>query len=188
VDIVHDGQWVEIADGGLAHPDVLAKAGLGSSYSGLALGMGLDRLLMLLKTIPDIRLLRATDPAIATQMTDLQPYHPVSVMPPIRRDLSVVVDGDDLHEDLGDRVRDALGDDAACVESVHILHQTPGGALPVHVLGLLGARTDQKNLLIRVVLRHPDKTLSNQEANVLRDRIYAALHQGTTKQWASSAT
>jgi phenylalanyl-tRNA synthetase alpha chain len=147
--------------------------------------MGLDRLLMLLKAIPDIRLLRATNPAIATQMTNLQPYRPVSVMPPIRRDLSLVVDSDDLLEDLGDRVRDALGDDAACVESVDILHQTPCSALPAHVLSRLGARRDQKNLLIRVVLRHLDKTLSNHQANVLRDRIYAALHHGTTQQWAS---
>jgi phenylalanyl-tRNA synthetase alpha chain len=178
---------VEIAEGGLAHPYVLAKAGLDSSYSGLALGMGLDRLLMLRKAIPDIRLLRATDPAIATQMTSLQPYRPVSVMPPIRRDLSLVVDGDDLVEDLGDRVRNALGDDAACVESVAILHQTPGSALPAHVLSRLGAHRDQQNLLIRVVLRHLDKTLSNHEANVLRDRIYATLHHGTTQQWASYA-
>jgi phenylalanyl-tRNA synthetase alpha chain len=187
VDIAHDGRWVEIAEGGLAHAGVLARAGLDSSYSGLALGMGLDRLLMLLKAIPDIRVLRATDPAITTQMTDLSPYRPVSAMPPIRRDISLVVDGDDLVEDLGDRVRDALGNDAACVELVDILQQTPCSALPAHVLVRLGARRDQKNLLIRVVLRHLDKTLSNQEANVVRDRIYAALHQGTAQQWASFA-
>lgn len=185
VDISRDGQWVEIAECGLAHPDVLVRAGLASSYSGLALGMGLDRLLMLLKAIPDIRLLRATDPAITSQMTDLSPYRSVSVMPPIRRDISVVVDSDDLIEDLGDRVRGALGEDAACVESVDILQQTPCSALPAPALGRLGARRDQKNLLIRVVLRHVDKTLLNQEANVLRDRIYAALHQGTTQQWAT---
>jgi phenylalanyl-tRNA synthetase alpha chain len=95
-----------------------------SSYSGQALGMGLDRLLMLLKAIPDIQLLRTTDPAITSQTTDLSPYRPVSVMPPIRRDISVVVDNDHLSEDLGDRVRDALGEDAACVEPVHILQQT----------------------------------------------------------------
>jgi phenylalanyl-tRNA synthetase alpha chain len=186
VGISRDSQWVEIAEGGLAHAGVLARAGLDSSYSGLALGMGLDRLLMLLKAIPDIRVLRATDPAIASQMTDLSPYRPVSAMPPIRRDLSLVVDGDDLVEDLGDRVRDALGDDAACVESVDILQQTPCSALPAPALGRLGAHRDQKNLLIRVVLRHFDKTLSNHEANVVRDRIYAALHQGTTEQWATT--
>ena len=39
--------------------------------SGLALGMGLDRLLMLAKHIPDIRLLRSGDPRIGRQMLEL---------------------------------------------------------------------------------------------------------------------
>jgi phenylalanyl-tRNA synthetase alpha chain len=186
VDVAQDGAWVEIAECGLAHPDVLARAGLDKSYSGLALGMGLDRILMLVKAIPDIRVLRATNPAIASQMTDLRPYRPVSTMPPIRRDLSLAVNGDDLVEDLGDRVRDALGEHASTVESVEILQQTPCTALSAQALTRLGARVDQKNILVRVVLRHLERTLSNQEANALRDRIYAALHQGSMTQWATA--
>jgi phenylalanyl-tRNA synthetase alpha chain len=42
----------------------------------------------------------------------------------------------------------------------------------------------RQNLLVRVVLRDLEKTLTNQAANALRDRIYGALHQGTTNQWA----
>jgi phenylalanyl-tRNA synthetase alpha chain len=178
VDVARDGDWIEVAECGLAHPRVLAKAGLDSSWSGLALGLGLDRMLMLLKTIPDIRLLRSTDPAVTAQMTNLDPYHPVSAMPPIRRDISIAVDSDDLAEDLGDRVRTALGDDAACVESVEILGETPCAALPAHAVTRLGARTDQKNVLVRIVLRHLHQTLSDHDANAMRDRIYAALHQG----------
>ena len=86
--------------------------------SGLALGMGLDRLLMLRKGIPDIRLLRSDDPRVADQLHDLAPYRPVSAMPPILRDLSVAVDAADAVEDLGDRVREALGADADAVEAV----------------------------------------------------------------------
>lgn len=53
------GEWVELAECGLASPDVLAGAGLDPTlWSGLALGMGLDRALMLRKGIPNIRLLR----------------------------------------------------------------------------------------------------------------------------------
>ena len=87
--------------------------------TGLAIGLGLDRLLMLRKGIPDIRLLRATDPRIAWQMLDLAPYRPVSLMPPVCRDLSIVVDtaADTLAEDLGDEVRGALGDRAELVEA-----------------------------------------------------------------------
>ena len=39
-------------------------------------------------------------------------------------------------------------------------------------------------MLLRVVLRHPVQTLRSEEANRIRDRIYAAVHQGTVWQWA----
>ena len=50
----------------------------------------------------------------------------------------------------------------------------------------LGARPGQQNLLVRVVLRDLEKTLANEAANALRDRIYLAIHQGTAYQWAAS--
>lgn len=65
---------IEIGECGLAHPEVLAAAGLPSSSSGLAMGLGLDRLLMVAKGIDDIRLLRSTDPRVALQMEDLTQY------------------------------------------------------------------------------------------------------------------
>jgi phenylalanyl-tRNA synthetase alpha chain len=184
VDVRHDDVWVEIAECGLAHRDVLAGAGL-RGYTGLALGMGLDRLLMLRKQIPDIRLLRSADPRIASQMLDLLPYRPVSSQPAIRRDLSIAVDTDEDDETLGDQVREALGPDADAVEDVTILSSTPCTNLPPAALGRLGARPEQRNLLVRVVLRRLDRTLTDAQANDLRDCIYARLHRGTAWQWAS---
>jgi phenylalanyl-tRNA synthetase alpha chain len=186
VDVRHGAQWVEIGECGVAHPGVLRHAGLDGTWSGLALGVGLDRLLMLMKEIPDIRLLRSADPRVAAQMSDLGRYHPVSTRPPVSRDLSVSVDAGDLDEDLGDRVRDALGQDAACVESVRILARTPGTELPAQALARLGARPEQDNLLVRVVLRGLDRTLTGRQANLLRDRVYAALHQGSAHQWSAA--
>lgn len=188
LDVEHDGGWVEIAECGLAHPAVLARAGLGGEWSGLALGLGLDRTLMLRKGIPDIRLLRSTEPAVAAQLTDLAPYRPVSALPPVRRDLSIAVAADDRAEDLGDRVRTALGDDADVVESVEIRQETPYAALPPAAIARLGARPGQKNLLVRLVLRPLARTLSDHEANVLRDQAYAALHRGTVHQWSGTRT
>ncbi len=187
VDVARDGEWIEVAECGLAHPQVLERAGLGAGWSGLALGMGLDRMLMLLKGIADIRVLRSADPQVAAQLADLAPYRPVSAMPAVRRDLSVAVDRDDLAEDLGDRVRDALGPDADCVEAVGILAQTPCSELPPQALERLGARPDQKNVLLQVTLRHLDRTLTDHDANVLRDRVYAAVHQGSAHQWAAGS-
>ena len=90
----------------------------------------------------------------------------------------------DLAEDLGDRVRDALGPGAACVESVQIVQRTPVAALPEQARRRLGASAGQDNLLVRIVLRDLDRTLTDGEANSLRDRIYAAIHQGSAHQWA----
>ena len=183
VDVRQDSRWVEVWECGLAHPGVLAAAGL-AGRSGLALGMGLDRMLMLIKGIPDIRLLRSADPLIADQMRDLARYRPVSSMPPITRDLSVAVAEDEDEETLGDRVRDALGPEAPCVEEVRVLSATACDRLPAAAARRLGARPGQKNLLVRVVLRDLEKTLTNEAANSLRDRIYLAIHQGTEYQWA----
>jgi phenylalanyl-tRNA synthetase alpha chain len=52
------GRWVEILECGRAHPDILAAAGL-ADCTGLAMGIGLDRMLMLRKGVEDIRALRS---------------------------------------------------------------------------------------------------------------------------------
>ena len=170
------GEWIEVWECGLAHPEVLARAGVAGT--GLALGMGLDRLLMVRKGIPDIRLLRSTDPRVAGQLLDIdRPYRPVSTMPPVSRDVSVAVDADDAAEDLGDRVREALDpDEAEAVEEVAVLAETPYEDLPPAARDRLGIGPGQKNLLVRIVLRHLTRTLTDAEANAVRDRIYAALH------------
>jgi len=185
VDVQAGDEWVEVWECGLAHPDVLGRAGL-SGWHGLALGLGLDRFLMLRKGIPDIRLLRSTDARIADQMLDLAPYRPASSMPAVNRDLSVAVDADDDVEGLGDRVRDALGDDADAVEEVTVRSAASYDALPPSAVERMGIAPGQKNVLVRVVLRPLERTLTDTEANELRDRIYAALHRGRAQEWASS--
>jgi phenylalanyl-tRNA synthetase alpha chain len=184
VDVETATEWVEVWECGLAHPEVLARAGL-DGWSGLALGMGLDRLLMLRKGVPDIRALRSEDPRIASQLLDLEPYRIVSNLPPIRRDLSLAVDGRDDAELLGDRVRDALGNDADLIEAIEILTETPWLQLPDAAVQRLGMDASQKNVLLRLVLRPLERTMTDDEANRLRDRVYAALHRGTVMSWAT---
>ncbi len=176
--------WVELLECGLAAPEVLARAGLSFDYTGLAMGIGLDRALMLRKGIDDIRLLRSSDPRVAAQMRDLEPYRPVSDQPPVRRDLSIAVAAETTAEELGDRVRAALGDRTDAVEEIEMLAETPGEELPRQAAERLGLQPGQKNVLLRVVLRHPTKTLTDPEANELRDSVYAAVHEGTEWTWA----
>jgi phenylalanyl-tRNA synthetase alpha chain len=105
-------------------------------------------------------------------------------MPPVRRDLSVAVDAAEVAEDLGDGVREALGPDADAVEEVAVLAETGYVQLPAQAVARLGIRQGQKNALVKVVLRHLERTLTDEEANRMRDRIYMVLHQGTSHQWA----
>jgi phenylalanyl-tRNA synthetase alpha chain len=178
--------WVELLECGLAGGHVLAAGGLDpAEWSGLALGMGLDRALMLRKGIENIRLLRSSDARIASQMLTLEPYRPVSSMPPVRRDLSIAVTAELTAEELGDRVRSALPADALdAVEEVTVLSETPGGQLPPQAIERIGLVDGQKNVLVRVVLRDPTRTLTAAEANAVRDRVYAAVHEGRAWQWA----
>jgi phenylalanyl-tRNA synthetase alpha chain len=185
VDVRTDERWVEVWECGLAHPGVLAAAGL-AGHGGLALGMGLDRMLMLVKGIADIRLLRSADPRVARQMLGLARYRPVSAMPAIVRDMSIAVRAGEDEETLGDRVREALGPDAACIEEVRVLSATPCSQLPPAALERIGASPDQQNLLVRVVLRDLDATLTRHAANDLRNRIYQAIHAGTRQQLAGT--
>jgi phenylalanyl-tRNA synthetase alpha chain len=185
IDVPHAGDLVEIGECGLAHPAVLCGAGLGAPASGLAMGLGLDRLLMLRKGLDDIRLLRSSDPRVLGQMRDLEPYRPISRQPAAPRDLSIAVAEALTPEELGDRVREALGDGADRVESIEVREETPYAALPAAAVERLGIGPGQKNVLLRVVLRDLRRSLSHREANELRDAIYEALHEGTVHAWAA---
>ena len=178
--------WVELAECGLAAEHVLTGAGLDPDrYSGLALGMGLDRALMGRKGIQDIRVLRSTEPRIAAQLLDLGPWRPVSSQPPVRRDLSIVADAPVDAELLGDTVRAALGPAVEDLEAVTVLTSTGYADLPDAARRRLGLRQDQVNVLLRLVLRPLAGTLTDQRANQLRDQVYAAVHRGPQQEWAS---
>jgi phenylalanyl-tRNA synthetase alpha chain len=186
VDVCSASGWVELAECGLAAEHVLAGAGLDPvRCAGLALGMGLDRALMLRKGIPDIRVLRSTEPRIAAQLLDLRPWRPVSSQPSVRRDLSIVADAPVDAELLGDAVRTALGPAVEDLEAVTVLSSTGYADLPDAARRRLGLRQDQLNVLLRLVLRPLSGTLTDQRANELRDQVYAAVHRGPHQEWAT---
>jgi phenylalanyl-tRNA synthetase alpha chain len=179
--------WIEIGECGVANPAVLARAGIDvDRVSGLAMGLGLDRMLMVKKSLDDIRLLRALDPRIAKQMLDLEPYRAVSSLPPMKRDLSIVVDASRTAEEIGDRARDELGDDAAVIEDLAVVSETDARDLPPAARARLRIDDAQKNVLLRLTLRPLDRTLTDDEGNALRDRVYAAVHEGRVAEWAKS--
>jgi phenylalanyl-tRNA synthetase alpha chain len=142
------------------------------------MGIGLDRLVMLIKQIDDIRLLRSSDPRIARQMLALDPYEPVSNQPATHRDMSICVADPDL-ELLGDRIRDVLGERGDWVENVELIQASDYASVPDLARRRLGMSPDQQNLLIRVTLRSLNGSISKQDANQVYDLLYSELHEGT---------
>ncbi|MDR7082612.1 hypothetical protein J2X01_001901 [Arthrobacter ginsengisoli] len=55
---------------------------------------------------------------------------------------------------------------------------TPASGPPAAAVERLRLTGDQVNVLLRLVLQPLDRTLTDEEANVLRDRVYLALHRG----------
>jgi len=186
VEVETGAGWVELLECGLAGAHVLEAGGLDpEEWSGLALGIGLDRAVMLRKGVSDIRLLRADDPRVALQMLDLEPYRAVSAMPPTRRDLSIAVAADLTAEELGDRIRERVEPGVLeAVEEMSVVAETPADELPPQAIARIGLRRGQKNVLVRLVLRHPTWTLTAEEANRTRDDVYAAIHEGSVYEWA----
>lgn len=183
IDVLVNGDWLELAECGLIAPALFDHAGGNSKrWSGLALGMGLDRALMLRKGIDDIRLLRSEDPRIHKQMLDLKPWQLVSVMPPIRRDISIVVNETSDAETLGDTVRGALGERVDDLESVDILRITEYESLPPGARERLAIKPGQVNALLRITLRALSRTMTDNEANELRDVVYRAVHEGSVME------
>jgi phenylalanyl-tRNA synthetase alpha chain len=174
------GVQVEVFEAGLAHPEVLRNAGIDpEEFSGLALGMGVERLIMARKNLPDIRLIRSTDPRVVKQMTNMDKFKNVSDQPAISRDMSYCVDHNDSEEDICEKIREVFGDKADLLEEVKILQRTPFAELHPIAKEKLGAKEGQDNVLVRITLRHPDKTLTKQEAAELYEMAYPKLHEGT---------
>jgi phenylalanyl-tRNA synthetase beta subunit len=88
---------------------------------GWAFGLGLERIAMILYSIPDIRLFWSEDPRFLSQFTHgkISTFKPYSKYPASYRDVSFWKSSNDMHDnDLYDVVRDVAGD---LVEDVAIV-------------------------------------------------------------------
>ena len=181
VNAVHpsDGRDIEILECGLIKDEVLRKSSLDPAvYSGWALGMGLDRLVMTLKALPDVRYLRSNNPKISAQMKHLLPYKEVSKQPRICRDMSYSVPVHYVDEDISQAIMEAMNDDIDALEEVDVLAEAIYDNLPAKVRSKLGIRKGQKNVLVRVTLRHLERSLTKAEANQIYNMVYAKINHG----------
>jgi len=181
VEIMHQGRWVEILECGLIKPQLLEEHGIDSTqWGGLALGVGLERLVMIIKEIVDIRALLSQDPRILKQMDNLDKYKPVSNHPSTKRDLSIAVPEDSILEDLTEIIYSTMKSDLLeCIEEISFVSETNYDSLPQVAREKLGMQPGQKNVLIRIVVRHPAKSITSEEANQVYSFVYGLLHQNS---------
>jgi phenylalanyl-tRNA synthetase alpha chain len=179
VNVDHPDKPVEVLECGLMATTLLQRLGIDpTKHAGLALGMGLDRLVMLRKGVPDIRLLRDADKRIAAQMLDLEPWRPVSRQPATQRDMSLALSAGYNIEDLTERVLGAAGEQQRWIETVEVRGRWAYDAVPEVARQRLGLLPGQENVLVRVVLRDWASSISKEEGNALYTRLQETLHEG----------
>ncbi|KAK4175639.1 mitochondrial phenylalanyl-tRNA synthetase [Triangularia setosa] len=178
LEVWYQDEWLEILGCGVSQQHILNDAGVPSQI-GWAFGIGLERIAMLLFQIPDIRLFWSTDERFLSQFTGvgddlgkLKPFVGFSRHPACYKDVSFWLPGhskesaaggndkgqrEQWHEnDLMEVVRDVCGD---VVEDVVLMDS------------FTHPKTGRRSVCYRVNYRSLERTLTNEEANGLHERV-----------------
>jgi len=139
--------------------------------------MGLDRLVMIIKEIDDIRILRLSDSRIKCQIENLDKFVEVSDQPATKRVLSYSASVDKTEEDVCEEIRDELGPEAVYIEEVQY-SEIPYEQLPAKARENLGIHPDQKNVVATLIFRSPEGSLQRPMVNEWMQRLYPKLNKG----------
>ena len=184
LEVYWKGDWLEVLGNGIVKQEILNNAGV-PFRSGWAFGVGLERIAMLLFDIPDIRLFWSKDPRFLSQFKaptvsadgtitrdwQVSRFQPFSKHPSAPRDVSfwlrstsssagghpASASPHDFHEnDVMEIVRMEAGD---CVEDVRLVDN------------FTHPKTGRRSLCYRIGYRSLERTLTNEEANKMHERI-----------------
>ncbi len=160
MDIMFNGNWMEVNGAGLVSPDVLKNFGLDPEiYNGWAFGFG-ERLAMIKMDIPDIRIMWSSDPRITSQFKDINSkFKEVSKFPATVRDISFVIDKTINLNNYYEIVRDYADN---LIEEVKLLDEYENE----EKFG-----KDKKSYTFRIVYRSSERTLTNEEINKIQEEI-----------------
>ncbi|KAK4667450.1 phenylalanyl-tRNA synthetase alpha subunit, mitochondrial [Podospora pseudopauciseta] len=178
MEVWYQGGWLEVLGCGVSQQHILNDAGVPNQI-GWAFGLGLERIAMLLFQIPDIRLFWSQDERFLGQfrgvegnLGKLRPFVGFSRHPACYKDVSFWLpagstgaaaaggkgrEGGEWHEnDLMEVVRDVCGD---VVEDVVLMDS------------FTHPKTGRRSFCYRVNYRSLERTLTNEEANGLHERV-----------------
>ncbi len=160
MDIMFNGEWMEVNGAGLVHPQVLKNFGLDPEiYNGWAFGFG-DRLAMIKMQIPDIRILWSNDTRITSQFKDINSkYKEVSKYPETSRDISFIINRDINLNNYYEIIRDFAEN---LIEEVKLVDEFEDDKK---------FGENKKSYTFRIVYRSPERTLTNDEINKIQEKI-----------------
>ena len=172
LEVFWQGDWLELLGCGIVKQELPISAGVPDRV-GWAFGIGLERVAMLLFSIPDIRLFWSKDPRFLSQFTDINSirrFEPFSKHPACYKDVAFWLrssssgaggglrsNAQDFHEnDVMEIVRNVGGD---LVEDVKLVDEFAHPA------------SGRKSLCYRITYRSLERTLYNAEANQLQAKV-----------------
>lgn len=176
LEVFWQGEWLEILGCGVIKQDLLNNSDV-SNRVGWAFGLGIERIAMLLFNIPDIRLFWSRDERFLSQFRagEITRFEPFSKHPACYKDVSFWLPQPHVYEaaaargqplpevhenDVMEIVRGVGGD---LIEDVSLIDNF------VH------PKTKRKSLCYRINYRSLERTLTNEEANELHDKIGSKL-------------
>ncbi|EIN07364.1 phenylalanyl-tRNA synthetase [Punctularia strigosozonata HHB-11173 SS5] len=162
VEVFFGGKWLEILGCGVVQQLTFDKSNLPSKI-GWAFGLGLERIAMILYSIPDIRLFWSQDPRFISQFSPCQitTFKPYSKFPSCYKDASFWLPAHGLNKnDVFDVVRDIAGD---LVEDVALIDE------------FIHPKTKRTSQCYRINYRSLDRSLTNAEINDMQELVNGKL-------------
>lgn len=161
IEIKFNNDWIEVVGSGLVHQQVLKNLNIDPEiYNGWAFGFGIERLAMVKMDIPDIRIFWSEDERITSQFKDINSkYKEVSKYPATSRDISFIIDKDINLNNYYEIVRDFAEN---LIEEVKLIDQFEDD----EKFG-----KDRKSYTFRITYCSPERTLTNEEINIIQEKI-----------------
>jgi phenylalanyl-tRNA synthetase alpha chain len=157
LEIFYNGDWMEVLGCGVIHSGVLEKCGLQDRH-GWAFGLGLERLAMVLFSIPDIRLFWSDDKRFKKQFSagKIQAFKPYSKYPPCYKDIAFWLPPTFEPNDFFELGREVCGE---LVEKMELIDE------------FANPKTGKTSNCYRVTYRSMDRSLTDEEVNKMQEEL-----------------
>jgi len=157
LEIFYNGDWMEVLGCGVIHSGVLSNVGKEDRH-GWAFGLGLERLAMVLFTIPDIRLFWTDDKRFVSQFKEGQitTFKPYSKYPPCYKDISMWITPEFEPNDFFELARGVAGE---LIEKMDLVDE------------FTNPKTGKTSHCYRITYRSMDRSLEDAEINSLQENL-----------------